>query len=334
MNDFLGRLAERALGLAQLVRPLIPSVYTPPVAGREELPFSRTALADAGIQNTTRARARGVAPDATPKEEFVAPAPGTPDQVRSVAAMEERDEIPSAHAEARSEDPIAPSRGGRLASSGVHGHPSAALQKTGSAAPASAESVEQVSGTFQPPLISVRHVNDAPRAIVRTSPLNTAARASQPAPANVPREERADVGPRELLREARSTDAPVSRGAIPDAGTGEAQDAVLLHPPGRVGPASHPVTRGSGERQIPQSTPDGRPATPPAASDAPLTGRTNRVMAHEAQSAAQPTVRVTIGVIDVRAAAAVPGSAPEVPTRGPRLSLDAYLARRNGRRGE
>jgi hypothetical protein len=54
-----------------------------------------------------------------------------------------------------------------------------------------------------------------------------------------------------------------------------------------------------------------------------------RAEAGAAPPAAEPTIRVTIGRIEVRATAPTPPPAPAARPAGPRLTLEEYLRRRS-----
>ena len=299
MTDFLARLAERALGVAPVAHPLIPSLYAPDVNGLlPELPETE--------DDSTPATEEPSALDATgPSPPVVGPADAAgrhsadPFGRSTVADSIRHDAMPSEVASAPSSGRRPPSPGTTPARSPVADGEHRAEARVPSTVPE-----RPVALYAEPPVTpSVR------RALHATSSLDgtrDGTRSWRPLGPRVVANETASLAvrePRDSGPSAEVTDPGAQRSSLP----GEGEPYLVVPRPRPDASSSRPSRDG---------------APPPLAA----TRQPPSLEVPPAPTAVAPTIRVTIGRIEVRAAAPPTPPEPE-PTHRPEpaLSLDAYL---------
>ena len=313
MTDFLTRLAERALGVAPVAHPLIPSLYAPDVNGL----LSELAETE---DDSTPATKEPSALDATgPSPPVLGPADAAgrhsadPFGWSAVADSIRHDATPSEVASAptgrTSADPSSGRRPPLPAGTTPARSPVADREHRGHArVPPIVPERPVVPGAKPPVTPSVRRALPATSSLDETHswrPLGPRVVANETASLAVreprdsgPSAEVTDLGAGPLLR---STPKPARRSSRP----GEVEPYLVM---------PRPDAFSSGPSR------DGAP--PPLA----VTRQRPSLEVPPAPTAAAPTIRVTIGRIEVRAAAPPAPPEPE-PTHRPEpaLSLDDYL---------
>lgn len=337
-GDFLGRLAARALGNPPQVRPRLPSRFEPDAAPAE----IGSPVMEETVETEPEARAP-IVPEPRPPAPPVRPSPGPSEPYRQAplplpvvhpspwSGGDEQEEVGDAHVQAR------PRMEDRFALvSTTHLGPVPGPDLVQSPEPVSADVPAPVSVDVP-----------APVPVPVFPPPGRIPAPARPSNDEVGRRPESSV-PRLLLREHTDSGLP-----------GRVQPMLQLSPPTSQG-ALQPS---------PREEPDGRePIGATAVRQAPLRhrslvprstvareepdlpfsastdrnggdGRVDRGVRPRAAweegpvgQASEPTVRVTIGRIEVRATAPAPPPTPAARPTGPRLSLEEYLRRRNGGR--
>jgi hypothetical protein len=337
VTDYIGRLAERALGRIETVRPRLPHLFEP--VSTQPSPEVGARLAPPEWPSIEGARSQQEAPEPTPVavRAAVPPPPGMRPAGRPpVFAAPSTDRIPGAPASnataERNRDQ------GPLAQPGGQQHP---LRTPGT---------QQVASTPAPPRIA--QPSRAERTIGAVSPR--------------PEHEPTGVSAHSLPGPRQAEPPPP---APPPAGRAGQRGQTFRQPaPGREPAAQsalNPVPPGSGDQSdspkrpvSPRASPQpavrtvAPPALPPFPQPAQEWGppatfsRTSPAAAHPVPAAdprriagvpivrgpeARPTISVSIGRIEVRAAAQspAPGPRPQIPP-DPAPSLDEYLKSRSG----
>jgi hypothetical protein len=323
MSDYLGRLAERALGLVPVIRPLIDSGFGPAIKAselREAVPSRLVSTAprvvsSPGAAETVR-RAADLGGTGTPRAESLegpAPGPGpepatvtSPHVGEELAAATQSDSSPLEIAErvVRSSGFSVP-RDSRVQvrrprDSALTPQHSSARAALSARTPCPAPPLEQAH-------LSTR--TDHPRVQATQS-----GDPAGPPERELPPSER-DWATSQLESSDELTGRDGARGDLVPAGMPRRQ----VHPRG-----SPPRTRSAIRRGQPTSS-DVDPHETPLAlplSDGPPPNR------HA------PIVRVTIGTVEVRAVMPLAETAPSRAPVGPKLSLEEYLEQRRRRPGE
>ncbi|HEY2295929.1 MAG TPA: hypothetical protein VGM86_34950 [Thermoanaerobaculia bacterium] len=313
MSDFLGRLAARALGQVPPVRPRMPSRFEPV----------------AGLAAETVAGEAAPPPASPPRLSRPSPRPGE-------ERREEREAL-----DARIGEPAVPASEARrapdLASPGVaplRGEPSLPNPSLPASPPpdgreglkTASESV--VVGAGLVPTLDPAGRGQAPPL---QQPPAEVSLFSRQAGGRLGEEGRGDEG-----QPAGSADAAFFAIPAPPAPTHLGlKPQAIQQPPLRGGTTlpPEPADQGHSEAALPAHRPLIPRAAlrqPPPAAPAPLASRAEAGPA--AASAPEPTIRVTIGRIEVRAAAPAPPQAPAPRPAAPRLTLEEYLRRRGEER--
>lgn len=293
MADFIGRLAERTMGVAPVVRPVIA-----PMFASEPEYYSAGLAWEAETATSFGDPDRAQAPPAaeTPLEEHAVE--GLPGENTALTWREE----PGVHA--RSAPPHTDASGvsyrSRLASSdSPAGRVTDERGYHGPAVP-DASSNPRVAGTSE----SVFFKQDPLRAGPR-HPQGT---------------------PRALLHPAGSL-VGLAQGATPPS-----QLSPSVWPSAEPGVSSLDSETAPGHSTLPTTTPRPVPPTLADRSDTPAERSPREIHLAADESPAPPTVRVNIGRVEVRAITPPPARAARrtTPARpSPALSLDEYLRRRN-----
>ena len=334
MSAFLTRLVERTLGRTASVQPLLASRY----ASGGSIPGAGPLFAEEGPAT--------VAPsDLLQPDPFI---PNPPSPTTAVPAIEPHDDHPPARPAGsggpRAAKPDAapppartpmPERGAPVAprQPAARPIPLPPLEAAGSAAPPAPEvDPDRASERLGPSAASPPPQADRP---VRRTPLRSVHPVHTPSPQ--PRTESdsnlvatpdgsmprvgppAPARPQERLLDAEPTTP--RGGTVPAAAPGEQQ--TRLRPESRHAVDMDPLR---GERRAARAGPvkhesERRPVRP--VSPAPEPERS------PAPSVGAPTVRITIGRIEVRAVVPPATPARKAPPTGPRLSLDEYPRTRN-----
>ncbi|HET9212938.1 MAG TPA: hypothetical protein VFR03_21205 [Thermoanaerobaculia bacterium] len=300
MSDFLGRLAARALGQVPPVRPRLPSRFEPAAGLVEEVVEASPVSAPPRL---SRPSPRPVGE----RREDLGARLGEP----AVPASEARrapDLASPAVAPLRGEPslpnpslPASPPPGGR---EGLKTAPGSAAVGAG--------------------LVPARQHRERGQAPPLQQPPAEVSLFSRQAGGRLGEEGRGDEGQRTGSADAASFAIP----APPTEPAFRIDETVL--PAASPGPRIEP----SAEPALPAH----RPLVPRAAlrqepPPAALASPSSRAEAGPAAAAApEPTIRVTIGRIEVRSAAPAPPAAPAPRPAAPRLSLEEYLRRRNEER--
>lgn len=298
MSDFLGRLADRSLGVAKVARPILPSAYAP-----QREPDSRGIVEMREFIDDERPSGdvdrRGVAATPHPAEE-------------AIATLSSPDVRPGA----------AGPRAGPGSDRPVRARAAAHTDATG---PASARGPAAAARMATPPADKARPAAtrrdggvEAPAAIPAAVP---------PTPARLGPHRR--IGPRSV--DSAVPVAPLgTRPAGADLLLPATHDVGAPQPPAEATVLSRltpsPIRRTHGARVVETADPG---TSMPANSGA----ATRRRLAGEATPGdTAPTITVTIGRVEVRSPAPpVPRQPATPPWKPPHLSLDEFLARRPGR---
>ncbi len=325
MSDFLSRLAERALGVAPMVQPLVDSRYAagPGDAAAAAPGFTETHAEREAVPSAASGAAPAVGRPAAPGPAAAAGSPPAPPAAEAGLREVVVETAAPPRAEAAGPPPAAgpepePARGEALLLPRPAQDDDAPRPVRGEE-----EGIREVRARAGP--------RPAP-AVARADPATATATAGTAAGAR----EHADTdedddavlmplrpGPDEVLHDPGGDGPPRVVEAAVDA-AGDAGSFAAAH---AAGPRPHPAARRpAGVRLLPREErrePDGgaRPGAALAAAARPPAAETGD---------ARPVVRVTIGRVEVRAVA--PPAAPAQPAPRPSwtpplLSLDDYLRR-------
>lgn len=306
MPDFFTRLAERTLGLADTIQPIVPSLFAP-----------GAPLIDAELAAEPAIEERATQPDRAVPPEIDAPAERQrPDQTRQAEPIPPRPVVRQPNAQ-----------------------PAPTVERVRPAQP------QNNPGPGSEPTRTTPHAEAphqiAPSAVPPTSPISPAAGRSQPASQIMRRVEstqivsRAEPAPSSESRSPRPSIDPPPTSITPS----RSHSLVSEQPVDRELPGtSTPLVPVADERQ-PQSVERREIATPVERPE--LVAREPSLPRHQftprtpEPPAAQPApqIHVSIGRIEVRAVTPPPAAAPQPkPTPTPRMSLDDYLRSQNGDR--
>jgi len=292
MRDFLTRLAERALGAAPVARPLIPSLYAPDVNGlRPELPEaeddSTPATPEPSVLDTT-GPVLGPADAASRHSADPIGRSTLAGSLRQDATPSEVAGTPTGRTPDRSPSGRRPPLPPRTAPGRS---PLADHEHRGDARVPSTVPERTVAPDAEPP-------------VRRAFPAMSSAEGSRrPVRPRVVANETASRAVRECLDSGPSTEVAARRSSL----SGEAEPHLV----------------------VPRPRPDAFSSGPSRDGALPLLAATRQHPSLEVPptpTAAVPTIRVTIGRIEVRAVA-LPAPPEPAPTRQPAaaLSLDDYL---------
>ena len=330
MSDFLTRLAERTLGLTQPVRPLNAPRYAPD-----------TDMARPGAPPTELEAPKRVTDDTRP--------PVSPHHSSLEAKMPAQDPV---QRRGGAPEPMQNKRASKDAEeeAGVSPDPASDVAPDMRSAGAPPPGVDTFPPDVQEPTLSPtteeRRIPRMPDSVLPGSPPST--RNRDDAPPGKRTEVEYDTSSTSDVRlmplDPGDEDAPVSTRREPDGHSADARNAEQVQ---RI--ASVPEDERRRAPVLGRSTEDGiqdesaleRPVESPSArspegsksgeNDAP--SPETREDAVEV-SPSEPTVRVTIGHIDVRAVSPPAPAQRRVERPAPGLSLDAYLRSHSGRRRE
>lgn len=334
MTDFLIRLAERALGIAAVAQPRVPSVFAPAAEGISEWPAPESI-------------------ESSPAPE-TAVLPSSPERVSSSSvhdrALHTRHLDPARHLVRPGQSDVDVRRAGQVAGPEAETVPTRPdppgwiLESGPPAARSDRQDTRDSSEQFRfrPP----RRV-PAPRAWLPEPPASMGSLHQDPigsAPSLEGNPPNAGRSGRPMTRvedvAATTTDqrlgselrvgGPQERSALSKSRRSGQPDRRLpqIEPPIRapLRPTLHAPLRHGAETPVrPEAVPQTRPRKRIQAE------RTGTLPRSATLPSSPPTIRVTIGRIEVRAISATPDAPrPASPRPGPALSLDEYLKQRGG----